>query len=296
MSAHRRSFLTGAAVVLLAAAAAVLALTVLRGGGGPARAASSDAFSSFGRSDDTVVLWAVGDSDVNDAGREVARRIEADRPRRLLYMGDVYEVGSPEEFRGFGDVYGSLLGRMAPTPGDHEWPRHADGYDPFWRAATGSPTPRWYAFSAGAWRILSLNSEEADDPEQLEWVRRELAGDEKCVMAYWHRPRFTAGYHGDQEDLEPLWRAVRDRAALVLNGHDHDLERMRPHDGVVEEVVGAGGRPLRDVNEDDPRLAFATDDEYGALRLKLAPDEAQLTLVAADDGAMLDRATVPCRG
>jgi hypothetical protein len=89
---------------------------------------------------------------------------------------------------------------------------------------------------------------------------------------------------------------VHDRAALVLNGHDHDLERMRPHDGVVEEVVGGGGRSLRDVNEDDPRLAFETDDEYGALRLELAPDEAQLALVAADDGAVLDRAAVPCRG
>ena len=297
MPLRRRSIRAIAALVVLVAAAALVVAFVSRREAPPARPASSAAFASVGDADDTVEVWAVGDADDTEGGRAVAERIAADRPDRVLYLGDVYEDGSAEEFRDrFADVFGSLVGKMAPTPGNHEWPAHLEGYDPFWRSVTGRPTPPWYAFSAGAWRIISLNSEEVDDPRQLEWLEREMRSlRERCLLAFWHEPRFSAGYHGDSEDVEPFWRAVRDRAAIVLNGHDHDLQRMRTRDGVVQLVVGAGGHGRRDVDEDDPRLIFATDDEDGALRMELAPDEARLQMVTAD-GGVPDRATVRCRG
>ena len=87
---------------------------------------------------------------------------------------------------------------------------------------------------------------------------------------------------------------MRGRARLVLNGHDHDMQRLRAIGGTTEYVSGAGGHDRYVVNEDDPRLAFSTDDAEGALRLRLRPGAARLAFVAAD-GSVLDRSRVHCR-
>ncbi|MCC5299760.1 hypothetical protein, partial [Staphylococcus aureus] len=76
------------------------------------------------------------------------------------YLGDVYERGTADQFeRNVEAPYRALLPRMAPTPGNHDWPEHRAGYDPVWQATAGAPTPPWYAFQLGGWRLLSINSE-----------------------------------------------------------------------------------------------------------------------------------------
>jgi calcineurin-like phosphoesterase family protein len=112
---------------------------------------------------------------------------------------------------------------MAPTPGNHDWPDHESGYDSYWQRVTGAPTPPWYAFRAGGWHVLVLNSEAPHGPgsAQLRWLRAQLRGRTSCRLANWHRPRFSAGRHGDQPDMSPMWDALRGHAALVLSGHDH---------------------------------------------------------------------------
>jgi hypothetical protein len=213
----------------------------------------------------------------------------------VLYLGDVYEAGSPTDFRThFASIYRPLLKRMAPTPGNHEWPTHRSGYDPFWRSVTGAATPPWYALDVGGWHVISLNSETAGDAGQLSWLKRRLAlyGSGNCTLAFWHRPRFSAGPHGDQADLAPLWNALRGHARLVLSGHDHDLQRMRPIEGITQVVSGAGGRHRYAVHR-DRRLAFADDSHFGALRLRLSPGQARLAFVTAD-GRVLDRSAVRC--
>ena len=109
-----------------------------------------------------------------------------------------------------------------------------------------------------------------------------------------HRPRFNAGVHEEEErDVNPLWRALRGRAAILLSGHDHDLQRFRRVSGTVQLVIGAGGRERYDVDEGDRRLAFSDDSRDGALRMRLNPGVARLSIVAAD-GDVLDRSTVRC--
>ena len=245
-----------------------------------------------------ALVWAVGDgADGGSRAKAVAAQIARDRPERVLYLGDVYEQGTPEEFRDhFASVYGSLARRMAPTPGNHEWARRAEGYDPYWRRMKGRPLRHWYAFSLGGWRVLSLNSQDPANRAQLAFARRELARARgTCVLAFWHRPRFNAGEHEEEEaDVQPLWQAVRGRVALILSGHDHNLQRFRPVAGAVQYVVGAGGHSHYDVDEDDERLAFSRDDADGALRMRLAPGVARLSFVTAE-GDELDRTTVRCR-
>lgn len=91
--------------------------------------------------------------------RRLARRIARSRPDRLLYVGDVYEDGTREEFRtNYAPVYGAMRDLTAPTPGNHEWGNRDQGYDECWRAVRGRVRP-YYSFKTAGWEILSLNSE-----------------------------------------------------------------------------------------------------------------------------------------
>ena len=239
---------------------------------------------------DGAVVWAIGDGgDGSRDARRVAGLIAADRPDRVLYLGDVYENGTARDFRErFTTVYGGLKQRMEPTPGNHDWPNHETGYDPYWRK------PHHYAFSLGGWRVISLNSETPRAAAQLRFLRRRLRGQDRCVLAFMHRPRFNAGAHrSEQLHVEPLWRELRGEAALLLSGHDHNLQRFRPVDGVTQLVIGAGGRERYDVHEDDRRLAFSEDRHDGALRLVLRPGHADLRIIRAD-GEQIDRSSVAC--
>jgi hypothetical protein len=252
-------------------------------------------------------VWAVGDGAADDpASRRVARLIAAGSPDRVLYLGDVYGPGGiagalsadgdAEDFRHrFERVYGSLVRRMAPTPGNHEWPLRGDGYEPFWRRTTGRTPPAWYAFDVAGWQVLSLNSEAPHDARspQVRWLRRRLARTSgTCTLAFWHRPRFSTGGHGDQPDVEPLWAALRGRATLVVSGHDHNLQRLAPVDGITQLVAGAGGRPHHELTP-DPRRRFGDDSSHGALRLHLRPGRADGAFVATD-GKVLDRFSASC--
>ncbi|MFN2615747.1 MAG: metallophosphoesterase [Thermoleophilaceae bacterium] len=243
-------------------------------------------------------VWAVGDAGIDrPAARRLARRVRAAHPRRFLYLGDVYEHGTAEDFRrNYAPLYGALARRTRPTPGNHDWPLARHGYFPYWRRALGRRWPGYYSFRAGGWRLISLNSELRGRSfrRQLRWVRRRLRGGGDCRIAYWHRPRFSAGLHGDAPDLEPLWRAVRGRVRLVLNGHDHDLQRLRRIGGTTTLIAGAGGRSRYALDRGYPRLTWGNDRAEGALRLRLSPGRARFAFVSAG-GRVLDRGGVRCR-
>jgi hypothetical protein len=124
-------------------------------------------------------------------------------------------------------------------------------------------------------------------------LKRQLASGGDCRIAFWHRPRFSAGTHGDQPDVDPLWQALAGRAALVLNGHDHDMQELRIQDGVRELITGAGGNARYAIDQSDPRLAWGTDRTDGALRLRLKPGLARYDFIAVD-GTILRSGVARC--
>ena len=243
-----------------------------------------------------AVVWVVGDAFPTAQAKHLARAVRRDRPDRLVYLGDVYNTGTAREFaRNYDPLYGQLGAITAPTPGNHDWPNRTSGYFPYWRAKLGRELAPWYRFELGGWELLSLNSQaphSASSP-QLRWLRRQLAatpGD--CRIAFWHRPRFSAGLHGDQADVAPLWNAVQGRAALVLNGHDHDSQRLRRRGGTVELVAGAGGAPLYRLNG-DRRVLWGNDSDHAALRIELTPGRVRFEFRTAD-GGVLQRGSAAC--
>ena len=247
----------------------------------------------------TTTLWAVGDGAV--AGPEddaVAARIEREGLDHLLYLGDVYETGTAEEFR---THYHSSLGRFkgitSPTPGNHEWANRDQGYGPYWGSRVRQPDGGYhYSLDLGGWHVVSLNSEDPDSvPAQREWLRRDLARYAgTCTVAFWHKPRYNAGEHGEAEEMEPLYELLDGHSVLVLTGHDHNYQRFHPWRGITHFVVGTGGRQLYDVNNSDRRLAASNDTVFGALRLELASSSASFEFVRTD-GTRLDSGSVPCR-
>jgi hypothetical protein len=227
----------------------------------------------------------------------VARLIRRADPDRILYLGDVYRTGTPAEFDRWAAPWGSLVKRMAPTPGNHEWAQAERGYNAFWRDVTGKTPQIRYSFKAGGWEILSVNSEEPDPAATAAWLREQTRPGGNCRLAFWHRPRYTAGKYADRpvpESARRYWDALEGRARIIVNGHDHNLQRLRPRDGIVEFVVGAGGRERHNVDESSRLLAFSNDRTYAALRLDLSPGRARWRFVAVG-GDVLDRGTLRCR-
>jgi hypothetical protein len=246
----------------------------------------------------SATVWAVGDgADGGAATLGVGQLVERGKPDKFLYLGDVYETGTLSEFTNY---YGAAFGRLgritAPTPGNHEWALRAEGYFPYWRGVLGRALPEYYKFSLAGWEIFSLNSEGdvGAGSKQVRWLRSKVKKKNgTCRLAFWHRPRYSGGGNGDQADVAPLWNALKKRAAIVLAGHDHHMQRLKRKDGITEFISGAGGHGFHPVWKDS-RVAFSTNTVYGALRLTLGRGLARYAFVAVD-GRTLDSGKVRCR-
>jgi hypothetical protein len=316
---RRRALVAGATLLALLLLVGPLALWEERAPRPPINPPPGPFVRSSAHSPATV--WAVGDGpDGGPRPARVAQLIGHDGlPDRVLYLGDVYEEPDGEEpvvpgeggeaksdddeadnwSTRFAATFGPLARVTAPVPGNHDWPDEAEaGYLPYWHHVSGHPTPPWYAFSIAGWRVLALNSELDDDEQgaQRAWLRRQLHGPGTCRIAMWHKPVMSAGtHHGDSDAMEGELRALAGHAVLVLNAHEHDMQRFKPRRGLTEFVSGAGGHSLHPIDERDRRLAFSDDADYGALRLELRPGKAAWRFVTTS-GRTLDHGTLGCRG
>jgi hypothetical protein len=176
----------------------------------------------------------------------------------ILALGDLaYMQGTAANYRDCYDpAWGRHLERTRPVPGNHEY--ETAGASSFYDYFGGLAGPRgqgYYAFSAGPWRIIALNSEVPAGPgsAQAMWLRTELETNRTaCTLAYWHRPLFTSGPNGAPRDSTPrdLWGTLSEFGVeVVLNGHDHMYERFAPQDidgrpspsGIRQFIAGTGG-------------------------------------------------------
>ena len=244
-----------------------------------------------------AVVWAAGDVATQGARADrVAALVRAGRPDRFLYLGDVYETGTLADFRRwYHPRFGALARITDPTIGNHEWANRRSGFYAYWAARTGRRPRLWSRTRIAGWDLLKLTSEAPHRPgsPQVGWLKRAVAGGGDCRIAFWHRPRLSAGTHGNASDLDPLWNRLVGRARAVISGHDHDLQRHRPRRGLVQYVAGAGGRERYALDDAHPSLAWGTDDSDGALRIVLSRGRALLEF-RDPSGAVLDRSRLIC--
>ena len=87
------------------------------------------------------------------------------------------------------------------------------------------------------------------EPAQIQWLEKELASsNEAWKIPYFHHPLYSSGgRHGSdlakRQVLEPLF--VKHGVSVVLAGHDHVYERVKPQQGIVHFVVGSSGQLRR---------------------------------------------------
>jgi hypothetical protein len=272
---------------LVAAAAAALAVA----------AVGTSAGAPTPAQDERAVVWAAGDVATPGVRADrVAALVRRGEPDRFLYLGDVYETGTAGEFRRwYHPRFGRLARITAPTVGNHEWDRRFQGYYPYWYRRKGQRLAPWFKTQIAGWEILSLNSQaqHGTDSAQLSWLRAALEGPGDCRIAFWHRPRYSEGAYGGAADLNPFWTALAGHARIVLNGHDHNLQRHAPQLGMVEYVVGAGGRGRYKLHRGPSTMVWGTDRFDGALRMVLKPGRALLEF-RAPSGRLLDRSRATC--
>jgi predicted phosphodiesterase len=243
-----------------------------------------------------AILWAVGDGACGSSDAlAVANMVAADRPDAFVYLGDVYESGTAAEFEAnYRTGWGQLDPICFPIPGNHDFGNYAQGYKPYWDAAA-RPSEPYYAENLAGWRLLFLNSEEPMDPlsEQYKWAEQQLPGPAgRKTIAFWHRPRYCSGSHGDAADTDYLWQLLAPHCALVLSGHAHVMQHFRPDaTGCVQVISGAGGRALYAEIPTDPRLEWCQASGFGAVRLALGDDSVDVRYVA-ETGRLIWQTTV----
>jgi 3',5'-cyclic AMP phosphodiesterase CpdA len=217
----------------------------------------------------------------------------------VFTLGDnVYSSGTTEQFEkcftpAWGDPKRRIMKSLHPTPGNHEYyTPNADPYYKYFGPAAGVVGKGYYSYDVAKWHIVVVNSElfvnsifsDSARKEQLDWVTQDLKEHKAlCTIAYWHHPRFSSGWHGNDARFNALWQILyKDGVDLVLNGHDHDYERFAPVDpagildstkGIAEIVAGTGGEDLRGFNAIVPNSVFRIEGRVGVLLLTLGDKE-----------------------
>lgn len=264
-----------------------------------------------------VTLVGAGDiASCSSTGDEATAALLDGIPGTVFTLGDnVYDNGTPTEFANcYGPSWGRPLikDRTRPVPGNHEYNTpNAAGYYGYFGASAGDPTKGYYAYDAGTWRVYVLNSNCAAiggcsaGSAQEQWLRTDLAANPRtCVIGLWHHARFSSGSHGSSPATEALYQALYDHDAdLALVGHDHHYERFGPQTatgtldntrGIVQIVVGTGGRSHYATGTVRPNSLVRNSDTYGVLRLTLGAGGWSFSFVPIAGKTFTDQGTGTC--
>jgi len=141
------------------------------------------------------------------------------------------------------------------------------------------------------------------DAKQLEWLDKELAASgSDWKIAYFHHPLYSSGgTHGSdsglRERLEPLF--LKYGVDVVLSGHDHFYERIKPQQGITYFVVGSGGQlAKRDIERESPISAKGFDADQAFMAAEIVGDEMYFNVISRvgqtiDSGVVTRRRVTP---
>jgi hypothetical protein len=288
----------------------------------------------------TLVVIAVGDispppaENKTDDMATAAIAIGAN-PHRILLAGDTqYERGELANYqstRGFAASWGrpTLYNRTCPAIGNHEYLDPGVGAPGFFTyfgprlAACANPGGRpdlgYYSFDLpNGWHVVALNSDcGRTDPAapacsagsaQVTWLQADLQAHaaSRCMLAYWHHPRWGSGFFGDDANVALFWSALNHvHADLIVDGHEHHYARFGPMTpqghlsptgaGIRQITVGTGGRSLLGsrIPPHPEGIRYRDFDHYGVIRLALSPT-GWSTEFRRTDGVIADRAAAGC--
>ncbi|EON22069.1 MULTISPECIES: metallophosphoesterase family protein [Nocardioides] len=210
-----------------------------------------------------VRVAVAGDTGTGDSAEEATAEQMTEQAQAnggpydaLLLLGDlIYEDGEVDLVDdAVTDPFAALLENgttLVPVLGNHDY---ISGEQTQILGTLGRDTT-WYATRIGQLRLVVLDTEHTDDPSQTAWLEDTLGTPQPpgtWTVVAMHKPAYSAGYHGSDEEVQRLWAPLFDKydVPLVLAGHDHDYQRSKAINGVTYVVSGAGAK-LRPTGHED---------------------------------------------
>ncbi|MGH9906353.1 MAG: metallophosphoesterase [Pyrinomonadaceae bacterium] len=201
----------------------------------------------------------------------------------VLLLGDnLYGGESAKDYKSkFEDVYRAVLDQKVKfyaALGNHDEPAQR------FYVHFNMNGKEYYRFTKGNVSFYALNSNYMDK-KQLEWLEDELAKDtSKWKITFHHHPPYSSGgKHGSDTALrkvvEPLF--VKHGVNVVLAGHDHFYERIKPQKGIYYFVSGAGGK-LRsgDVIDNSPLTEKFFDRDMSFMLAEIDGDQFHFQVIS----------------
>jgi predicted MPP superfamily phosphohydrolase len=140
-------------------------------------------------------------------------------------------------------------------------------------------------------------------PEQIAWLEKELkASSSNWKIPVFHHPLYSSGdRHGSdlrlREVLEPLF--VKYNVSVVLTGHDHFYERVKPQKEITYFVVGSGGELRRgNIDRGSGITAKGFDTDQAFMAAEIIGDEMHFNAISrlgqiVDSGVLMRRKLAP---
>jgi predicted MPP superfamily phosphohydrolase len=215
----------------------------------------------------------------------------------VVMMGDnLYGSETPADYKAkFQDVYQVLLDnkvKFYASLGNHDQPNERY-YEYF-----NMNGKEYYRFTKGNVAFYALNSNYMDKA-QLKWLEGELAKDTTdWKICFFHHPPYSSGSkHGSDKQLreivEPVF--VQYGVNVVLTGHDHFYERIKPQKGIYYFVSGAGGK-LREgnVKTGSALTEKAFDDDLSFMLIEVVKDALHFQVISrtgetVDSGVIMNQ-------
>jgi 3',5'-cyclic AMP phosphodiesterase CpdA len=218
----------------------------------------------------------------------------------VLMLGDnIYGRKTPEDFkRKFEDPYRTLLDsgvKFYASLGNHDDPNERY-YKPF-----NMNGQRYYTIKTGDVEFFALDSTYLDPP-QLDWLQKELSSSgTRWKICFFHHPLYSdARHHGPDIDLRTRIESIlkNNSVDIVLSGHEHVYERIKPQGGIQYFVLGNGGqlRPYDLRHTSNIAKGFDTDRAF--MLMEAAGDDVYFQTISrtgktVDSGDINSRKRLP---
>jgi len=163
---------------------------------------------------------------------------------------------------------GSPTRRFFPAIGNHDWVI----IKPYLKFFSLKEHERYYDFIQGPVHFFMVDSDRQEPDgvtvksEQAIWLRKALAASTSPFqVVIFHHPAYSSGKHGSHAYMQWLFKEWG--ADIVINGHDHDYERLQVN-GLTYIVNGLGGGDIRNFETKLPESLVRYNLDYGALRVE----------------------------